>query len=61
MEPVRNNGYVHNYYSKDATLKNEEILFLYKKYKHTYSTSFQRVSIDNTNKLYKLTYKFNLY
>ena len=24
MEPVRNNGYVHNYYSKDATLKNEE-------------------------------------
>ena len=42
-------------------LKDEEILFLYKKYKHTYSTSFQRVSIDNTNKLYKLTYKFNLY
>lgn len=43
------------------TLKNEEILFLYKKYKHTYNIEYQRVSIDNVNKLYKLTYKFTLY
>ena len=43
------------------TLKNEEILFLYKKYKHTYNIEYQRVSIDNVNKLYKITYKFTLY
>ena len=43
------------------TLKNEEILFLYKKYKHTYNIEYQRVSIDNVNYLKFSTKHFSNY
>jgi hypothetical protein len=42
------------------TLTNDEILFLYNKYEKKYDTKFVGMSIDNSQKLYSLTYKFNL-
>ena len=42
------------------TLTNDEILFLYNKYEKKYDTKFIGMSIDNSQKLYSLTYKFNL-
>jgi hypothetical protein len=42
------------------SLTNDEILFLYNKYEKKYETKFISMSIDNSQKLYTLTYKFNL-
>lgn len=42
------------------SLTNDEILFLYNKYEKKYDTKFVGMSIDNSQKLYSLTYKFNL-
>ncbi len=41
-------------------LDNDEILFLYNKYDKKYENTSVGMSIDNSQKLYKLTYKFNL-
>jgi hypothetical protein len=39
----------------------DQILFLYNKYSKSYINDVIGMSIDNTEKLYTLTYKFNLY
>lgn len=47
--------------SKYISVKNEDnILFLYKKYKPLYIKDIIGATIGNTNKIYKLTYKFTL-
>jgi hypothetical protein len=43
-----------------SDINDDEILFLYNKYEKTYQTTVVGMSLDNTKKLYKLTYKFNL-
>jgi hypothetical protein len=49
-----------NYIKRLLILDEYEILFLYNKYEKTYETKVIGMSLDNTKKLYKLTYKFNL-
>lgn len=49
-----------NYLQTFKDFDDSEILFLYNKYSVSYITSTVGVTIDNRQKTYKLTYKFNL-